>query len=202
MRTGELSTVKLSRAIRPFGIASTPSGVLLVTCQNTHSLYAVWPATGQCERIAGTGQKGGVKDGAALSAVFHWPWSVAIDASESCAYVSEYGNHCIRRVALSAQWFVPHASLSAQSQGAVNESQSALKRVTEPETQIQDLTSKLSAAQSEQHSAQKQLTASQGTGLLSPHRASTLKPSPLPRSPAPPPPLPSPRPSCFFVTRR
>jgi hypothetical protein len=64
--TGKLSTINLSQAaVQPFRIAVTPSGVLIVSCWDTHSVYAIDAFTGHCERIAGTGSKGELKDGPA-----------------------------------------------------------------------------------------------------------------------------------------
>ncbi len=50
--TDHLSTIELSlEEVRPTGIAATPSGVLIVTCQFTHSVYAIDPSTGHCKLV-------------------------------------------------------------------------------------------------------------------------------------------------------
>ncbi len=102
----ELSTVTLSQNIRPWGIACTPSGALIVTCQSNSSLYAIDPDTGHCERIAGDSNQQRHIDGPALSAGFDFPRGVEVVASERCAYVADTSNHCIRRLTLSPNYFV------------------------------------------------------------------------------------------------
>jgi hypothetical protein len=79
--------------------------VLIVTSCNDGCVYGVDPTTGHCQRIAGS-KKGKVKDGPGLSAVFHSPFCAEVVASECCVYVTDYHNHCIRRITLPPHWFV------------------------------------------------------------------------------------------------
>ncbi len=94
----------------PTGIAATRSGVLIVGCSNTNSVYAIDPYTGHCERIAGTGSQGEMKDGPALQAVFNRPEGVVVVDSECCAYVCDRMNQAIRRITLPPKFFVARTS--------------------------------------------------------------------------------------------
>jgi hypothetical protein len=106
--TDELSTVRSSiRLLGLNGIAATPSGVLIVCCGDTHSVYAIDPSTGYCEWIAGMGCAAGeMKAGPALAAVFNEPMGVAVVDSECGAYVSEGRSHSIRRLSLPPNFFL------------------------------------------------------------------------------------------------
>lgn len=42
-----------SLAFQPWGIDTTTTGIVLVTCTNTQSVYAIQPDTGVMERVAG-----------------------------------------------------------------------------------------------------------------------------------------------------
>jgi hypothetical protein len=99
-----LSTIALSfGALTPFGIAATPSGALIVSCTKTHSVYAIDPYTGHCERVAGTGSSGEPKDGPALQAVFEETQALVAVDSECSAYVSDLA---IRRITLPPEFFL------------------------------------------------------------------------------------------------
>ncbi len=98
-----LSTIKLSQQLlQPEGIAATPSGVLIVACRLTHSVYAIDPFTGHCERIAGTGKDGELKDGPALKAVLSYPCGVVVVDGECTALVC---SQAIRRIELLPSLF-------------------------------------------------------------------------------------------------
>jgi hypothetical protein len=105
---GQLTTIWFDKAIQGTlcGIACTPSGVLVLTDPFGGRIYAVDPATGRWELLSGP-SKGEPTDGPALSAVFHSPSGIEVVASECCAYVCDSGNHCIRRITLPPEWFVP-----------------------------------------------------------------------------------------------
>ncbi len=113
----ELSRIQLSRSLNPMGVACTPSGVLIVTCHATNSVYAVDPTSGRCQLIAGS-TNGPVRDGPGSKAVFSVPIAVDVAAPERCAYVSDYFNHCIRKITLPPEWFIPKASKQAASERA------------------------------------------------------------------------------------
>ncbi len=68
-------------------------------------MYAIDPSTGYCKRIAGTGSKGEVKDGPALSATFNKPTGVAVVDGERSAYVCDSDNHALRRITLPSVYF-------------------------------------------------------------------------------------------------
>ncbi len=101
-----VTTIKLKRPLKSiWGISCLPCGVLIVTCYDTHSLYLVYPPTGDIERLIGSGE--GFSDGPAVTARFSHPMDVAIDDHERCAYVCDSGNRRIRRVGLPACLFSP-----------------------------------------------------------------------------------------------
>jgi hypothetical protein len=100
----EATELALSQPLQVTGIANTPSGILLVTCQGTDCICSVQPDTGEVTRIAGSGEQG-MKDGAGAVATFGHAVAPVVVASERCMYVSELLNHSIRRVSLPARLF-------------------------------------------------------------------------------------------------
>ncbi len=114
--TEALSTIKLSlENVEPVGIAATPSGALIATCDKTHSVYAIDPYTGHCERIAGTGSVGELKDGSALFATFRYPNGVVVVDSECSAYVCDRLNQAIRRLTLPPKYFWTRTTASSHA---------------------------------------------------------------------------------------
>ncbi len=84
----------------PWGIESTTLGVLLVSCNVTHSIYSVEAKTGAVELIAGSGDKtrSGYVDGDALrEARFKGTFGLLLNESEACLYVADRYN-CVVRV--------------------------------------------------------------------------------------------------------
>jgi hypothetical protein len=106
LSSGEVTCVPTSQpqTIDPMGIAMTSSGVLLISCWETHSLYAVHPATGECERIAGTQAKGD-SDGPGLYAAFHRPSGIVVLDALRVAVVCDQLNYSVRRVTLPPRLF-------------------------------------------------------------------------------------------------
>ncbi len=107
----ELSTIPKSPAITaPSGICQTPSGVLLVSCTDTHVVYAVHPLTGSTVRLVGDGLPANLPaDGAPLAAAhaqLHTPSGIALSEAEQCLYVCEYQNHAVRKITLPKHMFV------------------------------------------------------------------------------------------------
>ncbi len=113
-----LSTIKLSlREVASDVIAATPSAALIVSCCQTHSVYAIDPYTGHCERIAGSGSEGQLKDGPALQAVFNHLQAVVVVDSESSAYVCDFENQAIRRLTLPSTFFLFRTTFASLSAG-------------------------------------------------------------------------------------
>lgn len=86
----------------PRGLALSPDGKLLVTDTGNHCIRMIIPAPveGGAQRVSTLAGKGGVsgyRDDVGADALFDQPWGVVMDA-EGNAYVSERGNHCIRKV--------------------------------------------------------------------------------------------------------
>ncbi len=90
------------------GIAATLSGALIVSCWQTHSVYAIDPFTGHCERIAGSGSDGGLNaiDSPlpALSATFDAPTGLVVVDTECSAYVCDYQHCAVHRITLPRKY--------------------------------------------------------------------------------------------------
>jgi sugar lactone lactonase YvrE len=81
----------------PSGIAVGPDGSLYVTDPGNHTIRKISPS-GVVTTLAGNGFAGpGYVDGPAAVARFASPWGIAVD-SQNIVYVSELGNHTIRRI--------------------------------------------------------------------------------------------------------
>jgi sugar lactone lactonase YvrE len=85
---------------RPYGVAALPDGGLVLADENNHSIRVV-SASNEVSTLAGDGQPGSV-DGAADAARFAFPKDVAVDAAGN-VYVSDVGNHRIRRITTGGQ---------------------------------------------------------------------------------------------------
>jgi DNA-binding beta-propeller fold protein YncE len=85
---------------RPYGVAALPSGELVVADENNHSIRLV-STSNEVSTLAGDGVPGSV-DGAVDAARFAFPKDVAVDAAGN-VYVSDAGNHRIRRITKAGQ---------------------------------------------------------------------------------------------------
>jgi sugar lactone lactonase YvrE len=83
-----------ARFNRPYGAAITLDGNILLADQNNHALRLVSPAGNVTTFSGGTP---GYRDGARAQALFNSPQDVDID-SRGVIYVSDNGNHRIRRI--------------------------------------------------------------------------------------------------------
>jgi hypothetical protein len=94
----------MSTQLKPTGIACTLSGLLLVTCQDLQGMYSLNPTTGETTLLVD----------AKVASKYEQTWSnpsrMALAACECCAYVTDYGDHCIRRVTLPKEWFVKRSA--------------------------------------------------------------------------------------------
>lgn len=86
----------------PQGLALGNGGRLLVTDAGNHCIRVVAPAPAGggvqgVVTLAGKGGTRGYKDEVGAEALFDQPWGIVLDA-EGNAYVSERGNHCIRKI--------------------------------------------------------------------------------------------------------
>ncbi|MCP5526849.1 MAG: hypothetical protein H7A47_08600 [Verrucomicrobiales bacterium] len=87
--------VATSVAIGPISVEVSPSGSLLVTDRNSHSLYAI-RADQTLQLISGVASYGYSGDGGpAYSAQLAWPWSVAVDPAGNL--ILSVGEH-VRRI--------------------------------------------------------------------------------------------------------
>lgn len=83
---------------KPCGLTFYSDGSLIVVDTFNHCLrrVALSPNGGVVSTFAGCGL-GGLVDGVGTVARFRYPWNVVVDAQGSL-FVSDQGNHCIRRV--------------------------------------------------------------------------------------------------------
>ncbi len=91
------------------GIATTPSGHLVISCLITKSIYSFDPRTTKLERLAGTGSIG-FADGPGTAAKFRKPYDLAVVDSERVTYVMDSGNRRVRCVTLPESLFVYRSS--------------------------------------------------------------------------------------------
>ncbi len=109
IQTRELITLELVSAVEDFDPTAMdwlPSGLLVVTCQTTHSVWVVDPKSGKCNRLAGLNGNG-LTDGDPLTtARFDTPVGVAVASHNQCVYILEYGSH-IRGLVVSPHLFQP-----------------------------------------------------------------------------------------------
>ncbi|HWA27736.1 MAG TPA: immunoglobulin domain-containing protein [Lacunisphaera sp.] len=85
-----------ARFSEPWGIAADAVGNLLVVDHSNHTLRRV-AADGTVSTVAGTAGEAGFADGQGAAARFSYPADVAVDVAGN-AYVSDTGNHVIRRI--------------------------------------------------------------------------------------------------------
>ncbi|MEO8383351.1 MAG: hypothetical protein ABI779_27090 [Acidobacteriota bacterium] len=86
-----------ARFRNPTGIAIGPGGNLYVADWGNNTIRKITPA-GFVTTVAGNGNAGpGYLDGPAASARFAYPWGIAVDALD-IVYVTELGNHTVRRI--------------------------------------------------------------------------------------------------------
>lgn len=81
----------------PAGLALDGAGNLLVADRGNHAIRRVTPA-GAVTILAGIAGQAGHRDGDAAQALFHHPVGIGVDPWGN-VYVSEEGNHTIRRIA-------------------------------------------------------------------------------------------------------
>ncbi|GEM_PF-5051319 len=84
----------------PYGVAADGSGNLYVTDNDNHTIRKIVIATGAVTTLAGTAGTSGSTDGTSAAATFDSPKDVALDGSGNL-YVSDSGNHIIRKIVLS-----------------------------------------------------------------------------------------------------
>ncbi len=63
------------------------------------------PRTRTLSDVAGREGDSGFVDGPGLVARFSWPRGITVMDREQCAYISDNGNHRIRRLTLPPEWF-------------------------------------------------------------------------------------------------
>eukprot|EP00397_Hematodinium_sp_SG-2012_P005459 GEMP01005479.1.p1 GENE.GEMP01005479.1~~GEMP01005479.1.p1 ORF type:complete len:641 (-),score=202.96 GEMP01005479.1:1840-3762(-) len=84
-----------ARFRQPTGIAVSSSGDVYVADSGNHCIRKIDARTGIVTTVAGTGKQGW-RDGVASVAEFNHPRAVAV-AGDGCVYISEWGNHTIRK---------------------------------------------------------------------------------------------------------
>ena len=96
----------------PEGIVADSKGNLFVAESNNNDIRKIVIATGAVSTYAGDGA-GAFKDGAALSAEFHSPYGLAIDASDNI-YVGDIVNNRVRKIDASTGMVSTFAGSGAQ----------------------------------------------------------------------------------------
>lgn len=90
-------TGSIARFSRPYGLALSADGALLVADQNNHSIRKVTRA-GVVTTFIGKGPaQAGHVDGVQASATFNFPQDIAVFGQQ--VYVADHDNHVIRRIA-------------------------------------------------------------------------------------------------------
>ncbi len=84
----------------PFALTTDANGNIYVADYQSHVIRQITP-TGVLSTIAGTGQAGYL-DEKTSNAMFNRPAGIAYRAANNSLYVTDNGNHCIRRVDLSS----------------------------------------------------------------------------------------------------
>ncbi len=110
LTTGEAVSFLPNTVHNAHGLAMTPSGTLLMSCTNSHSLYASDLAAGTTLRVAGglkQRMQGQAVDGVGTAASFLVLMGLAVVPSEQCVFVADFGNGRVRRVLLPPAWLVP-----------------------------------------------------------------------------------------------
>nr|WP_315133153.1 putative Ig domain-containing protein [uncultured Flavobacterium sp.] len=92
---GVVTTYFIPNGITPMGIVCDASGNLYVTSPQHHRIYKITSA-GAMSVFAGSGVLG-LRDGLSSEAMFSYPWGLTMDATGTI-FVTEVGNHCIRRI--------------------------------------------------------------------------------------------------------
>ena len=85
---------------RPRGLAELPNGHLAVSDYLSMVLYLLDPSDGGITALAGAAGATGHQDGTGAGATFNVPWDLVVDPTTNMLYVSEWGSHVIRTVAL------------------------------------------------------------------------------------------------------
>ena len=117
-----------ARFNKPCGLAVHTDGSLVLADTFNHCLRRVTP-NGAVSTFAGCGV-GGLVDGVGTAARFQHPWGIAIDA-QGTIYVSDHGNHCIRRVT-PADGAVTTISGSRTGEGGLADGATTMARFKEP----------------------------------------------------------------------
>ena len=98
---GDGDTATAAMLDHPEGLALDAANNLYVADSGNHRIRKVDASTGNISTIAGTGKRGfGGNGGPARSALLNSPEGVALDAAGNL-YLSDTGNHCIRKVDVS-----------------------------------------------------------------------------------------------------
>ncbi len=108
LASGERRILPTLRGLFLSGIDCAPTGILIVSCLNTNSLYTLDGFRAVPKLLVGDPKTGpDFKDGSSHVARFRSPLDICIFDHERCLFVADRLNYRIRRVALPYQLFVP-----------------------------------------------------------------------------------------------
>lgn len=82
----------------PIGVALDASGNIYVADSGNNTIRKITPS-GLVSTLAGTAGTSGTTDGLGSAALFNYPRSLTVDKSTGTIYVSDSGNHTIRKIA-------------------------------------------------------------------------------------------------------
>ena len=85
---------------RPRGLAELSNGMLVASDYLSMVIYLIDPTNGAVTPLAGAAGVTGKQDGVGAGATFNVPWDLIVDPMTNLLYVSEWGSHVIRTVAL------------------------------------------------------------------------------------------------------
>lgn len=91
-----------ARFSRPDAVAAGAAGILYVADTGNHTIRRITPDS-KVTTFAGSHGHAGQVDGAALAARFRFPAGIAVRQSDGSIYVSDTGNHVIRRITAQGQ---------------------------------------------------------------------------------------------------
>jgi len=151
-----------ARFDNPRGLAVASDGSLLVADTKNNRLRRVSPH-GTVSTVAGgeevvhagvlgSGHRcGGFADGVGTAARFNWPYGIVVDA-HGIIYVSDYRNHCIRKVT-PADWTV--STLCGKNEPSFDDGAAAVARFSCPRGLALDMNGNLIVADSDNHCIRK-----------------------------------------------
>jgi sugar lactone lactonase YvrE len=108
---------------RPRGLARLSDGRIVIADYEAHVVRTLDPSSNTLTTLAGQVGQPGMVNGSGTTARFNSPYDVVV-LSDDSIIVSDYGNHCLRKVTTTGEvtTFAGQAGTSGQADGAVGTS--------------------------------------------------------------------------------